>query len=439
MSEHLSEAGNPIVASVQNDGAKPKLHQHSAALLFGMLLCMVAVMGQTGFLGMFTPALRQTLELSHSAYGGLYCAATMLSGFSLLFAGGIVDRFRLPVVCVAVLTLMLIAAALLAFATTYWSVLAGIMLMRFTGQAMLPNVAIIAASRYFQQDRGKALSIITLGGPLADAMLPVLALALIQNHSWRYGFGLVGGVTLVLGGLAIWLLQHQKLRSIHAPPRAMPAAEQPPGVRFAAALQDRGFWALVLAAGMPAMLGSGLFFFQLPIAKLKGWALQDFASAYTFMAIATVSGLIMFGRWVDRFGAQRIAWWNYPPLFGALAVLAFSSHPKAVFGYLLLCGLSSGANWAISGVVFADRYGLRDLARIRAAYLSLCVFGTATSPFVFGYLFDHQISALTLAGYSAVAVVIATVAAWMLPRLPPPPENATVNAAGPKQQNTAQL
>ena len=51
--------------------------------------------GQTFFLGIFNPFIRQDLNLSHSEFGGIYSIATLVSSFSIIWLGKKIDDFKL--------------------------------------------------------------------------------------------------------------------------------------------------------------------------------------------------------------------------------------------------------------------------------------------------------------------------------------------------------
>jgi MFS-type transporter involved in bile tolerance (Atg22 family) len=51
--------------------------------------------GQTFFLGIFNPFIRQDLNLSHSEFGGIYSIATLVSSLSIIWLGKKIDDFKL--------------------------------------------------------------------------------------------------------------------------------------------------------------------------------------------------------------------------------------------------------------------------------------------------------------------------------------------------------
>ena len=64
-------------------------------LLFGFLMTFCSSFGQTFFLGIFNPLIREDLNLSHSEFGGIYSIATLVSSLTIIWLGKKIDDFKL--------------------------------------------------------------------------------------------------------------------------------------------------------------------------------------------------------------------------------------------------------------------------------------------------------------------------------------------------------
>ena len=64
---------------------------NSRFLLFGFILTFCSSFGQTFFIGIFNPYIREDLSLSHSEFGLIYSLATLLSSLSLIWIGKKID------------------------------------------------------------------------------------------------------------------------------------------------------------------------------------------------------------------------------------------------------------------------------------------------------------------------------------------------------------
>ena len=150
-----------------------------------MLLAFLASFGQTYFIGIFAGEIRQTFNLSHGQWGGIYTLGTAASAIVMIRTGALTDRLRVRLLGAATLVLLALACALMALVSSVWALLLVIFALRLTGQGMTMHTAVVAMSRWFAATRGKAISIATLGGNAGEAILPLLFTALMMHYDWR--------------------------------------------------------------------------------------------------------------------------------------------------------------------------------------------------------------------------------------------------------------
>ena len=166
-------------------GYLPLLSRFPRLLGFGMAAMLFCNFGQTFFISLFNGPMAAALSISQAELGRLYGGATLISGLSLIWLGTLVDRVATPAFTVVVCVVAGVAATLIAAATTPWVLGAGLLLMRITGQGLLSQTAVVTMSRRFTTDRGKALGLATLGLSLGEALLPLVAVALLGFVGWR--------------------------------------------------------------------------------------------------------------------------------------------------------------------------------------------------------------------------------------------------------------
>ena len=71
------------------------IKSNSKYLFFGFLMTFCSSFGQTFFLGIFNPFIREDLNLSHSEFGGIYSIATLVSSLTIIWLGKKIDDFKL--------------------------------------------------------------------------------------------------------------------------------------------------------------------------------------------------------------------------------------------------------------------------------------------------------------------------------------------------------
>ncbi|MEA3644333.1 MAG: MFS transporter, partial [Lamprobacter sp.] len=181
-----------------------------------------------------------------------------------------------------------------------------------------------AVARAFRRHRGKAVSLVAAGFPVAEAIAPILVVAVAAALGWRTTWWLIAGLLILLAGVLLALLGR------HVPERpsleAGSSGEPAPWTR-AQVLRDRRFY-LILPALMGApFIATAVFFHQVPLAESKGWTLAWLAASFPAFAAAHLLSLSFSGPLIDRLGARRLLPWHLTPLLLALLALALANGP----------------------------------------------------------------------------------------------------------------
>ena len=163
-----------------NSGYLGFLRENSRFLAFGFLMALCSSYGQTFFISVFGGEIRAEFGLSHGTFGLIYSAATLLSGFCMIWAGGQIDRVDLRRFTVMVCAGLIVASLLTGWTTSAFMLGIAIFALRFSGQGLMSHTAMTAMARYFERDRGKAISMANLGFPAGQAIFPVIGVALAQ-------------------------------------------------------------------------------------------------------------------------------------------------------------------------------------------------------------------------------------------------------------------
>lgn len=387
---------------------------------FGFVLTLGSCFGQTFFVSLFGTDIRRTFDLSDGAFGLGYSLATLASGIVLIWLGKRVDDVPLPRYCSWVCVGLALACAVMAL-TPYAAILfLGFFGLRLTGQGLMTHTSVTSMARYFGRDRGKAISVASLGFPIGEALLPIVTVAAIATIGWRETWGVVS-ILLMIAFLPamLWLLRgHDKRR-----PAETEGGDGADGGRKhrqwtrGEVMRDVRFYLIVLGViASPAIL-TGTIFHQARLAEEKGWDLALLAAGFGGFAIAKIVTTILTGPLVDRFGATRIIPWTLPPLTLALATIGFSDATLAAFIYLVFAGINVGAQVATTGAMWAELYGVRHVGAIRALVTAVMMFSTALAPVGMGVLVDLKVSIATIALGCAVYTLAAIALLWIAPRL----------------------
>ena len=127
-------------------------------VIFGFIFTFFSSFGQSFFLGIFNPSIRNELSITHGQFGSIYAAATLTSSFLLIWVGKKIDDIDISKFAFFVILLLAFSCFFFSKISTISFLFIAIFLMRFSGQGMMSHTATTTISRYFTKSRGKALS-----------------------------------------------------------------------------------------------------------------------------------------------------------------------------------------------------------------------------------------------------------------------------------------
>ena len=360
---------------------------------FGLLLACFSSFGQTFYIGLFGAAIRAEFGLGHAGFGALYMAGTLISACAFAFAGRAIDRIALRRYAAFALAGLAAACAAMASAANAAVLTAALCGLRFFGQGLVTHTAHTAAARHFERSRGKALSIVMLGHPLGEALLPPAAVAAAAWLGWREVWWAAAAL------LAVAVLPSAMLL---LPP--MPAPARPAAARIGAwamLFRDRRFLLALPAVLAPAFVSTGFAFHIAPLAAEQGWGMKRTAAAFTAFAAAKIAVSLAAGPAIDRFGARALLPGLLLPLMAACLVLPAGGGAWTAFLFMALLGMSGGLTQTLLGAIWAEVYGVGRLGAMRSAYFALMVFSSALAPAAFGRAMDAG------AGLASIALACA--------------------------------
>lgn len=357
------------------------------------LLCLASSFGQTFFISLFGGAVRDEFGLSHGDFGEIYLVGTIASAVTLIWLGKLADRFRVITLGLAIIAGLAIAAVAMARVSEPLLLIPVIFALRLFGQGMLGHIAMTAAARWFDGDRGKALAIAGLGHPAGEALLPVVTVTLILAIGWRETWLVAAAVlALAIAPAFTWLLAGKP-----ASPRTRPGIgdSRPASIKThwtrPQVLRTPLYYLLLVGLLAPPFIGTGVIFHQAYLVEIKGWTPAMFAVSFAAYPLASVVGAFATGFLIDRFSARALLPFYLLPTTLALVLLAVATAPPAAAVALGLLGVTAGTNSGISGAVWAELYGTRHLGSIRSLAVALMVFASALGPGLMGWLIDGGI------------------------------------------------
>lgn len=372
------------------------LRANPALVAFGFAMALGSSFGQTFFIGIFGPGIRDEFALSHTAWGTIYMLGTIGSAMLLPFTGKLIDTVPLRAYAMAVCGLMVLACVIMASVPgVVWLVFA-VFLLRHAGQGLMSHVALTAMARYFDTARGRAVAVSALGFSVGEAILPVLTVFVIASIGWRHTYAAVALVALLTLLPMTWLLlRGHEARHRHYQERSRSDAASSSAARSWArrdVLRSGAFYMLLPGMLTASMVITALFFHHIALAAEKGWSAAWITGNYVLYACTAVVASLLAGAAVDRYSASRVVPFMLAPLLAGLLVLAAGSHPFIVWPYFIFLGINAGMTHTAGPALWAELYGTAHIGAIRSMAASLGVLSSALGPVVMGALFDRGFS-----------------------------------------------
>ncbi len=364
------------------------------ALGFGFLISFGSSAGQTYFISLFAGEIRADLGLTHGGFGTLYTLATLASAAALVWLGKLTDRLDLPFLSVFSLLGLSGCAMLMAGANSVIVLIFALFGLRLFGQGLLSHIAITAMGRWFSVERGRALSVATLGFPVGEALLPVLAAFFLTLYTWRnIWVGASVCMIIMILPLLLWLGHLVRVRGLDRPRNNVQGSEVPGRLSWTRAqvLRDPRFYGLLPGLLAPPFIITGVLFHQIHLIDTKSWTLSAFAACYPLYAISATVIALGAGWMVDRSGAVSLLRFYLVPLAVGLALLAVTDEIFAAAAFMILMGATGGSATVVLGALWAELYGTDHLGAIRSLSVALLVLSTAISPGLMGLLIDARL------------------------------------------------
>ena len=383
------------------------LSLNKKVIIFGFIFTFFSSFGQSFFLGLFNPSIRNDLNISHGQFGSIYALATICSSLVLIWFGKKIDDFKLLNYSLVVVFLLIISSFFFSLISNLYLLIIGIFLMRFSGQGLMSHTSTTAISRYFNQRRGKALSTIWFGLSTAEFILPIFIIFLLTFLSWRSIWQFISLMMLIT--LPIIVLSTIKNLSIDSRENHSIFDRSFSNIKSwkrSEVIKDFKFY--IISLNMLAMpwIATGVFVYQSFISDSKSWEIYTIPKSFMIYSISSILTLILSGFLVDRFTSRKMIYFINAPLLLGLIFLYFYSQPLIAYIFFGLVGVSNGLANVLGSSTWAEIYGVKHIGSIKALTTALMVFSTAFGTAIFGYFIDLGLSIENISLISALYVIL---------------------------------
>ena len=366
------------------------LSLNKKVLLFGFIFTFFSSFGQSFFLGIFNPSIRNELNITHGQFGTVYAIATICSSLTLVWFGKKIDEIKLVNYSLVVILLLGFSSFFFSLINNIYLLIFGMFLMRFSGQGLMSHTSSTTISRYFNKRRGKALSGIWFGLSSAEFVLPLLTVFLLSIYSWRSIWQFISILILFLLPLIIYYT----IKNISIDSREGFGDQDSNNSinvkswKRSEVLKDLKFYIISLNMLSMPWIATGVFIYQSFLAEAKFWGIYVIPKSFMIYSLTSIITLVISGFLVDKFTSRRlIIFMNIPLLLGLILLYLFDQ-PLIAYLFFGFMGISNGLANVMGSSTWAEIYGVRYLGGIKALTTSLMVFSTAFGTALFGVLID---------------------------------------------------
>jgi MFS family permease len=419
---------------------KGKIKTQKLPFFYGWVIIIISAMslffagpGQTYSVSIFINAYIKEFGWSRSLVSSIYSFASLCAGLILPFIGRKIDGVGHRKMLTIISFLLGITCLWMSFVFNPVMLFIGFVFLRLLGQGSMTLIPSTLVSQWFVKKRGRAISLMTIGGVISSASVPVINNWLINLVGMKFTWIIWAVLLMTIMAPLGWILVRNRPEEMNLLPDGesiksnMNEAKENKGTiiegkvdwTLKAAMKTRTFWLMMFCMTVPSMINTGLTFHMLSIIEEKGLSIAFAASVLGLTAIMQLPLNFLAGHMVDRIKVHYIRAVNYWILVLALIAISTGTSSKVVILYAVLSAVFNAFNSVTTEALWPTYYGRKHLGSIRSMATTAMVIGSALGPLPFGFAFDM------LHGYKEILIImmIFPIIASFASIISPPPGN----------------
>ncbi|OYD07570.1 MFS transporter [Paludifilum halophilum] len=411
----------------------PKLYYGWWIVFISAMGLFFSAPGQTYSNSVFIDHYIRDFGWSRSLVSGIYSGATLIAGVLLMLIGRLVDRWGQRRMMVVVGGMLALSCFWNSVVFTPVMLFVGFLCARLFGQGSMTLVPNTLVPQWFIKKRGRALSLMMIGGFAGATFAPMINAWLIDQWSWPVAWRVWGIALLLVFVPTAWVWVRNTPEEMGLLPdqsgaRTSDSSEEEPEEEswtLREAMKTRSFWLILVCVSIPALVNTGLTFHLTSIFREQGLGVSTAALVLGLMAFTGFPMTLVSGYIVDRFPVQRVLAGTFLIQLVFLVWVLQVHSPMAAIVFALLWGTCNGLEQIILSAIWPEYFGRRYLGSIRGVAMMMVV-GSALGPLPFGVAFDHFGGYMEIIFLTCILPVIGFLAA----ALSPPPQKSAAAEKG---------
>ena len=386
----------------------PRLHYGWAIAAILFLGAALNIGAGTYAFGLFVEPLEDAFGWSRSAVSASLSFAAVGSLTAPLL-GRFMDRHGarpLFVVSLLVMGTSFLLRPLMA-QLWHWYALSFLQFVFSPGVSPLPIGRLVAI--WFPGSRGRVMGMTVMGNNFGGATLPIITWLAIVNASWEAAYVVYAGIagSIALMGLS---LVHERGQSgdTGALDGMGPSDPALTGWTVSEALRTPAFYAITVATTLAMFTYSGVLPWVGSHLANEGMPAELAARAMTLLALAGMTGKVVFGSLADVITARRAMMLSLAGQVAFILLMVAYPTPPLIWLFVPLYGLSMGAFGVLVTLIAQEAFGVKFFGSISGLISMPSVTSLVAGPVIAGVSFDlwqdYGPGFLTVAAMFAIAI-----------------------------------
>lgn len=404
---------------------------------YGWIIVSIAALGlffsgpgQTYGISVFINSYINDFGWSRSLVSSIYSAATLIAGLILPIVGRKIDKGGHRKTIFVISILLGITCLWMSFVSNPIMLFLGFIFLRLFGQGSMSLIPSTLVCQWFIKRRGLALSIMTLGGVISSATLPIINNYLINKMGMKFTW-VVWTLALVCIMMPLgWIFVRNKPEDLNLVPDGDTKNDDSKlrvktntvkikneiNWTVKEAMRTRAFWLMLFCMTIPSMINTGLTFHMISIIEEKGFSSMFAASILSITALIQLPLNFIAGFVVDRVKVHYIKSINYLVLVLAMLIITFGKLEIVLISYSILNAVFCAFDSVSTEVLWPSYFGRKNLGSIRSIAMTATVIGSALGPMPFGYAYDIFGGYKEIILIMIISPIIGSLAAFVSPK-----------------------
>ena len=410
----------------QTERSRPASEQRK--LFYGWRMVAVAFVVDFIAVGFFFYSYGIFLKgISADLAGSRFAASLGISianGIGALFSpfiGRALDRLSIKHIMIVGALLVSAGFFALSLTTALWQLYVIMGTLLAFGMTMMGGLASAKlVANWFEEKRGKALGIATIGISFSGLIMPPLATWLISEVGWRGGFQVYAALTIaiIVPLVAVFVVNRPEDEGLlpdggtKEHHRLLRSASPELHWRTRELLRDHNFWVIAIPFGLAFSSLSAVLIHLFPFATDLGISVERAAWIVSAAAGAGALGKPVFGLMIDRFDARVTIWASFGGQLLGLWLLMGGDDFGSLLVAAMIFGFSMGGVVPVHGAVTATAFGRLSFGKamglLRPVQIPIHMLGVPLAGWIFDSTGSYRVAFQIFAGFYLVAIAVST-------------------------------